>query len=352
MGKESMTPRERWIAVLKNQKPDRLPLDYWATPEADHILKRHLNCSTSRELYDKLHIDRPIFIGPVYKGPAIPKGQDVYGIVYKDVDYNSGTYSECVYHPLAEFESVDEIEANYTWPEIEWYDYSVIPHQIKGKEAYPIAGGGSEPFLTYKALRGDEQAFMDLVLNPDIVDYCLDKLFGFCYENTARILEMAKGEVTYSYVAEDMGSERDLMFSPAHINRFLIPRMKKMIDLIHSAGTYVFHHNDGAIRKILPDLIEAGIDILNPIQWRCHGMSREDIKKDFGNDVVFHGGMDNQYTLAFGGVDEVKDEVIDNIKVLGADGGYILAPCHNIQAISPPENIVAMYETAYEFGWY
>lgn len=124
-----------------------------------------------------------------------------------------------------------------------------------------------------------------------------------------------------------------------------------MIDLVHDAGAFVFHHSDGAIRKIIPDMIDAGIDILNPIQWRCKGMEREVLKRDFGDKVIFHGGMDNQYTLAYGSVEEVRQEVLDNLRILGEGGGYILAPCHNIQAVSPPENIVAMYETCYENGW-
>jgi uroporphyrinogen decarboxylase len=127
--------------------------------------------------------------------------------------------------------------------------------------------------------------------------------------------------------------------------------MKRIIDLVHQAGAFVFHHNDGACRPILPDMIEAGIDVLNPIQWRSKGMDREGLKRDFGDALVFHGAMDNQYTLPFGTVGEVQQEVLDNLRTLGVGGGYILAPCHNIQANTSVENIVAMYETGYENGW-
>jgi uroporphyrinogen decarboxylase len=256
-----------------------------------------------------------------------------------------------VYHPLAQYDSVEEIERNYTWPSTQWFDYSLVPDMIKGKEAFPVRGGGSEPFLTYKDLRGMEQAYMDLVLNPEMVHYCLDRLSDFCYENTLRIYEQIPGKVTLTYVAEDFGSQEGLLISPDLIREFFIPRMKRMIDLAHQAGAFVFHHSDGAIRKIIPDMIEAGIDILNPIQWRCRGMEREELKRDFGSELVFHGGVDNQYTLAFGSVEEVRQEVIDNLRILGRGGGYILAPCHNIQATSPPENVVAMYETGYQNGW-
>jgi uroporphyrinogen decarboxylase len=126
--------------------------------------------------------------------------------------------------------------------------------------------------------------------------------------------------------------------------------MKRMIDLVHGAGVFVFHHNDGGVRRIIPDMIEAGIDILNPIQWRCRGMEREGLKKDFGAKLVFHGGMDNQKTLPFGTVSDVRKEVEENLAILGRGGGYILAPCHNVQVVSPAENIVALYEAGYALG--
>jgi uroporphyrinogen decarboxylase len=127
--------------------------------------------------------------------------------------------------------------------------------------------------------------------------------------------------------------------------------MKRMIDLAHSAGAYVFHHNDGNITRILPELVELGIDILNPIQWRADGMDRKWLMENFGDRLVFHGAVDNQYTLPFGSVDEVRQEVIDNITIFGPNGGYILAPCHNIQPNTPIENIIAMYQTGYEMGF-
>lgn len=352
MPDETMTPLERWLAAIRREKPDRVPMDYWATPEATKKVMEYLGCQTLEEMFQRLHIDRPVVVGPRYVGPPIPPGEDVFGCKFKAVDYGTGTYNECVYHPLAQYNSVKEIEENYQWPSPDWWDYSHIPQQVEGIEDRPIQGGGSEPFLTYKNLRGDEQAFIDLIENPEIVHYCLDKLFELAYQNTLRIYEAIPGRVHISYVAEDMGAQEGLMYSPAQIREFLLPRMKRMMDLVHSAGAYVFHHNDGAIRDIIPDMIEIGIDVLNPIQWRCKGMDREELKREFGDKIAFHGAVDNQQTLAFGSVEEVREEVRYNIRVLGEGGGYILAPCHNIQAVSPPENVVAMYETGYEEGWY
>jgi len=351
MPKETMTPRERWLAVLKGQKPDRVPMDYWATEEATKKLMNCLKCDNEEELFKRLHIDRVITVEPKYIGPSLSENTDIFGCCFQNISYGAGVYRECIYHPLAKYKTVKEIKQSYQWPSPDWYDYSEIPHQIMGKEDYPIRGGGSEPFLTYKSLRGQEQALIDLILAPEMVHFCLDKLFDLCYENTLRIYKTIPDKVMITYVAEDLGSQEDLMYSPEQIHQFFIPRMKRMIDLAHQAGAFVFHHSDGAIRKIIPDMIEAGMDVLNPIQWRCKGMEREGLKRDFGDKVVFHGGMDNQYTLAFGSKEEIRQEVTDNLRILGKGGGYILAPCHNIQVVSPPENIVTMYETGYEYGW-
>ena len=350
MPKETMTPRERWLAVLNREKPDRIPMDYWATGEANEKLLSHLGCDYD-EMLRRLHIDTLVAVGGRYVGPPIPEDSDVFGIRRRTVEYGTGVYSESVYAPLAEYKSVEEIEADYTWPIPDWWDYSHLPKEIEGKEHRPIRGGGSEPFLTYKALRGEAQAFMDLIENPGIVNYCLDKLFELAYQSTLRIFETIPGVVMATYVAEDLGGQTALMYSPAHIREYLIPRMKRMVDLTKQHGSHVFHHTDGAAREILPDLIEMGIEVLNPVQWRCPGMEREGLKRDFGDRLIFHGAVDNQYTIPFGTVEEVRQEVQDNIRILGAGGGYIIAPCHNIQAVGPPENVVALYEAGYEYGW-
>lgn len=350
MPNETMTPVERWRAVLERRTPDRLPLDYWGTKETTALLKRHLGCPTKRRMLEKLHVDFVVDAKPVYRGPRLPSHTDVLGCRYRAVGYGAGRYSECVNAPLARFRSIAEIERGYRWPDPDWWDYGGIPKKIRGLGHHPIRAGGSEPFLIYKKLRGQEQAFIDLIENPEIVHYALGKLFDLAYEDTRRILETIPGKALFIYVAEDLGGQSDLMFSADHIREFLLPGMKRMIALARSAGVYVFHHDDGSCRRILPDMIAAGIDILNPIQWRCPGMDREGLKRDFGGKVVFHGGMDNQWTLPFGTVEDVRRETLENIAILGRGGGYILAPCHNIQSVTPPENVVAMYETAYENG--
>jgi uroporphyrinogen decarboxylase len=237
-------------------------MDYWSTPEFSASLIRHLGLSRRsqrdlvdmlnrdsrkagylnearaalREAFRRLHIDFVIHAGPKYVGPRLPDHTDTFGCTYRSIDYGTGEYSEVVTHPLAQYSSVEAIEAHYRWPSPDWYEYSVIPQQIAGWEDYPIQGGGSEPFLIYKNLRGQEQAMMDLVEHPEIVHYCLDKLFDLAYTDTQRILETIPGKVMLCYVAEDMGGQNNLMFSKKHIRTFLLPRMKRVIDLAHQGA--------------------------------------------------------------------------------------------------------------------
>jgi uroporphyrinogen decarboxylase len=349
--KESMTPRERWLAVLTRHQPDRVPMDFWATPEMRAKLVAYLGCDSERTALEKLHVDFCVRLTPRYAGPPLPAGRDSFDCGWQDIDYGGGVYSECVWNPLGQLRSVDEVDRYYTWPSPDWWDYGDMAEQVRGYEMYPLRGGGSEPFLRYKYLRGQERAFMDLIENPEMVHYCLGKILDLEYENTRRIFERLPGRVTISYVAEDLGGQDNLLFSPVHIREFILPCVKRMADLVHEAGAFVFHHDDGNCNAVIPDLIRAGIDILNPIQWRANGMDRDKLKHNHGDQIVFHGAMDNQYTLPFGSSDEVRQEVLDNLRILGDGGGYILAPCHHMQAITPPQNIVTMYETCYQHGW-
>ena len=134
MPQETMTPRERWEAVLRHETPDRLPMDYWGTSEAGQKLIAHLGLESMAQVHEQLHIDVLTTVGPRYAGPPIPEGQDVHGCRHRNVEYDGGTYSECVHRPLAEFASVEEIEASYTWPSVDWWDFSVhsIPANRSG----------------------------------------------------------------------------------------------------------------------------------------------------------------------------------------------------------------------------
>ena len=129
------------------------------------------------------------------------------------------------------------------------------------------------------------------------------------------------------------------------------PVGQRRSDLCHEFGIKVFHHDDGGCRPFLPLLIEMGIDILNPIQWTCPGMDMQELKSEFGDKICFHGAIENQRILPFGTPEEVRGEVRHCIDALASDGtGYILASCHNLQVNTPVENIIAMYDEAWQYG--
>lgn len=347
---DEMTPRQRWLAVLNRERPDRVPMDYWGTPEATAKVMAYLGVSDAAAMDAALHIDRPVDVAPAYVGPTIAPDADMYGCRFEMMDYGTGAYRECVYHPLAQYATVAEIEADYGWPSPDWFDPTPIPDQIAAHPDRPIQLDMAGVYTQYTWLRGLEQAFVDFALNHDIVLYCMDRLYDLHYEKACRVLEVAGGRIDIGKVANDLGSQRDLLCSPATVRKLFVPGIRRLAELAHRHGAYVFLHSDGAIRKAIPDLIAAGVDILNPIQWRCEGMNRAELKRDFGQDLIFHGAMDNQETLVTGTVDAVRREVRENLAILGAGGGYILAPCHAVQAVSPPENIVAMYKAGYEYG--
>ena len=352
MPKETMSRRERWQAVLRRQKPDRVPMDFQGTREALEGFMKADGVSDERALWERYHIDKRIMLTPRYVGPVLPDDEDFYGCRFREVNYGSGVYRERVFGPLEGFETLDELRVGYRWPDLmDVLEFSGLQAEADRWAGYPICIFGSEPFLYYKYLRGEEQAFMDLALNPDIVEYCLGRLYDTCHNVTRKILESVRpGTVDMVIVAEDMGSQTGLLYSPEQIRRSFVPHFKRMTDLAHRHGAYVFHHSDGAIRQIIPELIEVGFDILNPVQHRCAGMDRVGLKRDFGDRLVFHGAVDNQEILPFGTPDQVRQEVVENIRILGEGGGFILGPCHNIQPNTAVANIVALYEAGYAEG--
>lgn len=348
----SMTPRERWLALFHRQKPDRIPTDYWATPEVTERLLKDLHCENPRVLCIKLHIDLPEVLVAARLSSAMPRNpfDDIWGVRFRIIKYDTGEYREADIHPLASATTVAEIEA-HPWPDPYAYDWDHFGKQVDRLTGrYPVRCGVFEPFLLYCEMRGLEQAMADLVEEPEIADAIFERIFDFHYRHLERMFEMAKGKVDFMYVAEDLGSQTSLLIGLPQIRRFLLPNQKRVADLARHHGIHIFYHTDGAAREVIPDLISVtGIELLNPIQWRCPGMEREGLVRDFGEHVIFHGAMDNQFTLPFGTVEDVKQEVLDNLRLFSG-ARWICAPCHNLQPVTPTANIVAMYETLWENG--
>ncbi len=347
-----MSPRQRWLALLEGKSPDRIPTDYQATEEVTRRLLADLGCADEEALWQRLHIDRRRQLEPrplLEHHPHDPRA-DIWGVRYRQVDYGSGSYEEPVLHPLAAARSVADVHA-HRWPSPEDFDYSTVTRAVEADDGTrPLHAGCYEPFLLYGYLRGLQTAFEDLALRPRIADCILGHLFDFFYEHHRRMFEAGRGRIDTTWVAEDLGSQTGPLMSLAMYRRFLLPNQVKMADLARNHGVHVMYHTDGAARIFLPDLVDrVGIEILNPIQWRCEGMEREGLVADFGDRLIFHGSIDNQRTLAFGTVEDVVDEVRRSVEIY-APARWICAPCHNLQPVTPTENVVAMYETIHELG--
>jgi uroporphyrinogen decarboxylase len=351
-----MTSKERWQAVLAGKQPDRIPCDYTATAEVTARLCKNLDCASEFDLCERLGIDKLIRLGAKHPGAKedtwhMQSLWSVWHVEVAKVSYGEslGTYEEVVTSPLAKAETAADIE-RFDWPDPMAWDVSHLRADCEKRPSYPILGGCYEPLYLYCRMRGMEQALADLSENPALAEAAMERIHYIHDSVIRRSLEAAKGLVDFIYVAEDLGIQNALLMSPTTFRRFVKPCLRKMIDLAHSFDVKVLHHDDGAIRPLLPELIEIGIDVLNPVQWRCAGMDREGLARDFGKSIVFHGAVDNQQTLPFGTPEDVRREVAENIRIFRQGKGYIVAPCHNLQPNTSTANIVALYEAVREYG--
>ncbi|GAB4437846.1 MAG: uroporphyrinogen decarboxylase family protein [Anaerolineae bacterium] len=349
-----MNHRERILAVIRHEPVDRLPTDLWATHEVFASLYDHFGVETVPALYDALDIDGIMNIAPPYIGPLLKKEGDyfenVWGMGYRSQVYPTGVYHEQVYWPLAEAQTIADLQA-YRWPSPDWYDYSALPALAAQYEGRAIECGYSAVFFYHNLLRGLELSLVDPYLNPDLTRYIVDRISEFFDEYHRRCFEAAPGLIDITQVTDDWGSQTGLLTSPAVFEAYYQPAMQSAMDLAKAHGIIVFHHDDGDMRPLLPTLVEMGIDVLNPIQWRCGNWDLAALKAAYAGRLCFHGAVDNQETLPFGTPDDVRAEVKRLIETLGSDGtGYIVAPCHNLQPNTSIANILALYEAARDYG--
>lgn len=349
-----MSGKERVLKAINHEKTDRVPVDFWATKDAEKKLLSYFNLSDRELLLDRLGIDiRYVF--PEYIGPPLktfPDGskEDIWKVRRKPVKAGNAIYYEASYYPLANACSEKDLQ-KFQWPDPDWFDFSGIENICNKYEKYAIVlcdERTNRTTILHQGiyLCGMEKIIMDMVDRPDFVHALFTRISDFYMDLNQRIFEAAKGKIDILLIGDDLGSQDSLLISPSHIKEFIIPYLKRYAGLCKKYNVKVMFHCCGAIRKIIPQLIEAGVDILNPIQVRARGMIPEELKKEFGDKICFHGGVDVQKTLPYGTVEEVRKEVRERIEVLGKNGGYILAPTHNFQADIPVENIIAVYEEA------
>lgn len=348
-----MTSRERMLAAIDRQPVDRVPTDIWATPEVWERLRARFG--SDDQIRAALHIDGMAVIGPEYIGPPHPappgETSDYWGIRTRPVAYATGVYHEYSFHPLSAARTIDDLEA-YSWPKADWFDYSSLREQaVRQRQHQVLKGGYMAPFFQHNKLRGLEASLLDPLVDPDFTHHLLGRICDFLYEYHRRLFEACDGLIDVAEVTDDLGCQTGPLISLKVYREFYAPHHRRFIDLCHQFGIRVMHHDDGSMRAFLPDLVDMGIEILNPVQWTCPGMDMVELKREFGNRLCFHGAVENQRILPFGTPEEVRAEVRHCLESLASDGtGYILASCHNLQPVTPLENILAMYDEAWQSG--
>lgn len=346
-----MTSRERIMAAINHEEVDRVPIDFWGVGEITQKLMKHFGVKDWVKLSPLMGIDKIINAVPVPKNGL--SYWDTWGIKNKKIKLSDdiGEYEEPESHPIAGYETIEEIEVNYKFPTTDMWEYSTIEEQCKNAEGFAIEAGYTSLTFMYEMIRGTEQMLIDFIAEPDLARYILDKLQEFHYAHMKKILEAGNGRIDITQVTDDLGSQYNLMFSPDMIDTYLREYYEKNIALVKQYGSHVFHHDDGAMTSALPWLTKRGIEILNPLQWHLPGWELEKIKADYKKKLCFHGGIDNQYVLPFGTDEELEKEVKYCIDVLFSDKtGYILAPCHNVQSNTSVEKVLKMIEYAKKHG--
>ena len=349
-----MNSRERILAAINRQPVDRIPTDIWATAEVCAKLRNYFG--ENADIPAELHIDGFEGLGAEYIGPALPQmpdnvSVDFWGIRRKLVPHEGGAYYEQSFYPLASAETIDDLN-KYTWPDANWFDYSKMRSRAEEiRRTKALMCGYMAPFYFHNMLRGLEPSLTDPLIDPEFTHFLVGRISDFFYEHHRRMFEACDGLIDVAQVTDDLGSQTGPLIGIEMYKEFYAPHHRRFIDMCHGFGIKVFHHDDGACRPFLPLLVEMGIDILNPVQWTCPGMDMTGLKAEFGKRICFHGAVENQRILPFGTPEEVRAEVRHCIDSLAGDGtGFILAPCHNLQVVTPVENIIAMYDEAWKYG--
>jgi uroporphyrinogen decarboxylase len=358
-----MKHRERIQTALSRERPDRCPMFASFTPEFAVRLRKALNISgdthhnphgsgNTYELERALDLDMLLtsvgWANSYYANDAYNPGADTYmdewGITWKNWPYSTrfgdGFYTEIVGHPLSD----DSRIPGYRAPDPDRAGLYVEPEWMLRtfKDEYWIVGATvTTIFETAWALRGYDTLLMDFLSDPDRADAVLDIPFRYHLRAAERLVRMG---VDMIWVGDDVGAQNSMLIAPQTWRRFLKPRLAQFISAIKAINPQlkVAYHSDGCIYPIIRELIEIGVDVLNPIQPRS--MDPVMLKKEYGGALCFWGSIDEQHTLPFGTPADVKAEVLARLETLGKGGGLIIGPAQHVQLDTPVENIQALVD--------
>lgn len=386
MDTANLTSSQRVRKAINHEEADHVPFDLGGTglstmhitayqnfrqhmklPEVkpDIIFKAEQLARVDEDLADQLQTDvRPVIPGTAagFRYNERDEGEyiaytDEWGIGWRKPKVG-GFYYDMYINPLGKANSIDDLRAHPFPDPLDDGRFVALRSQVetatsKGK-AVALSGPCSGIAEVYSWMRGFEQYYMDLVLNPTFVTYMLDRILEWKCAFWERSLREIGDHVDVVIEADDLGGQNSPLISPQTYRKLIQPRHKKLFAFIKSlAPIKLFYHTCGAVRVLIPDLIEAGIDILNPVQISSPGMELAGLKNDFGRDLVFWGGgVDTQRVLGTATAEQVREHVKQNIETLAPGGGFVFAAVHDIQANVPPENITAMWDAWRTYGVY
>jgi uroporphyrinogen decarboxylase len=357
-----MKHRDRVLTALNHQEPDRCPMQISFTPEFAARLEADLqlkgqglhNPHGGGNTYElERALDEDMLLTSVgwvngYYQPGyqdVDSYQDEWGVTWKTIEYQTrfgkGKYTEPFGPPLEDDHALEVYSApDPHRPEL----YTEAERVIRDyKREYWIVGvTPTTIFETAWALRGYEQLLMDMAADPARADRVLDIPYHYHKIVSQRLVKMG---VDMIWLGDDVGGQNSMLMSPKMWRKFLKPRMAELIASLRAINPQIkiAYHTDGVVYPIIPELIEIGIDVLNPIQPMA--MDAERLKNDYGDRLCFWGSMDIQQTIPFGTPDQVRNEVITRLKTIGRGGGLLIGPTHNLQLDTPLENFWSMVDT-------
>lgn len=262
----------------------------------------------------------------------------------RPVQNQFGTYDEIAQYILDQAKDPDDVDRLLKLLNLDDYDFSMIPDACRKYRDYAIIAGECSIFRHITYIRSMENLLVDMVLNEELTQYIIKRVSDWLIEYHGRLFDAGKKQIDIMYLGSDFSTQKGLLFSIDMYRKYFREPIKRFVELGKSYGAKIFFHICGSAYEIIPELIDAGIDILDPVQTSANNMEPANLKHEFGDKLAFHGAIDTQRLLPRGTPDKVRKEAGEMIQILGKDGGYILTSCHAIQADVPVENILALYD--------
>ena len=360
MNKNTLTSRERVLRAFNRVEPDRVPINYMDNPGLHLRLKRHLGLADDDEagLYRWLETDFDgiwlTYTGPKLH-PDIPdrKVDVLWGVHRKWIENESGGYWDYCDYPLKD--APEETYDTWPMPSPDDFDYSVVAEICRRSPDKAIHCGdcGTGDILNSAGmLMGVEQAMMEIIDPDSPLQRFIDRRIEVQLGMLERVLEAGRGRIDFLWIGEDLGSQRGPLISMETYRQFIKPRQKKFADLAKAWNIPVMIHSCGSSSWAFDEFLDIGITIVDTLQPEAFEMSPAYLKSKWGDRLAFHGCISTAGPVAYGTVEDVRRNMRETLEVMMPGGGYCMSPTHHLQDNSPPENVVAMYEAAREYGRY